>query len=102
MSHWHQWLKSVEDSLRTHPEHYWKYVFSFKRKDNSCIQIKIDKKFITDSKHVADAFANYFKSIFNLNLASGNFTSLWKQTAVVPLFKKGDSTIVRKYTYSYS
>jgi hypothetical protein len=31
---WQQWLISVDDSLKTHPQHFWKYVSDFKRKDN--------------------------------------------------------------------
>jgi hypothetical protein len=65
MSGRQQWLKSVDDSLKTHPRHFWKYVSNFKRKYNSFIQLKIDNQFVTDPKHVADAFANYFKSVFN-------------------------------------
>jgi hypothetical protein len=56
-----QWFKYIDDSLKTHPQHLWKYVCNFKRKDNSFIQLKIDNQFVTDPKHVADAFANYFK-----------------------------------------
>jgi hypothetical protein len=35
--------------------------------------------------------------IFNLSLTSATFPSLWKQTAVVPVFQKGNSTIVSNY-----
>jgi hypothetical protein len=35
--------------------------------------------------------------IFNLSLTSVTFPSLGKQTAVVPVFKKGNSTIVSNY-----
>jgi hypothetical protein len=30
--------------------------------------------------------------IFNLSVESGTFSSLWKQTAVVQVFKKGNGT----------
>jgi hypothetical protein len=58
-----QWLESVDDSLKTHPQHFWKYFFNFKRKDNFFIQLKIDDQFLTDPKHTAGAFATYFESI---------------------------------------
>jgi hypothetical protein len=35
--------------------------------------------------------------MFNLSVTSATFPSLWKQTAVVPVFKKGDSTNVNNY-----
>jgi hypothetical protein len=60
-----RWLKSVDHSLKTHPQHFWKYVSNFKRKYNSFIQLKIGDQFVTDPKHIADAFATHFESIFN-------------------------------------
>jgi hypothetical protein len=38
---------------------------------------------------------------FNLSVTSGTFPSLWKQTAVVPVLKKGDSTTVSNYRPIY-
>jgi hypothetical protein len=35
--------------------------------------------------------------IFNLNVTSATFPSLWKQTAFVTVFKKGDCTNVKNY-----
>jgi hypothetical protein len=69
-----RWLKSVYDSLKTHPQHFWKYVSNFKRKDNSFIQLKFDDQFVTDPKHIADEFSTYFKSIFNTFCMSVNPT----------------------------
>jgi hypothetical protein len=63
-------LKSVDDSLKTHPQQFWKYVSNFKRKESSFIRLKIDDQFVTDPKHIADAFANYLKSIFNTSCPS--------------------------------
>jgi hypothetical protein len=61
---------SVENSLKTHPQHFWKYVSNFKMKDNSFIQLKIDNQFVTDPKNITDAFDNYFESIFNTTCPS--------------------------------
>jgi hypothetical protein len=160
-------LKSVDDSLQNHPQHFWKYVSNFKRKDNSYIQLRINDQFVTDPKHIADAFSTYFESIFNtsclsvtpsdtvtsdflptapitaaavsraikrlrpskcdgldgipslvikccsdifiplltynfnLSVTSVAFPSLWKQTAVAPVFKKGNSTTVSYYRPLY-
>jgi hypothetical protein len=43
----------------------WKYVSNFKSNDNTFIQIKVDDKFITDPKNIADAFTDHFISIFS-------------------------------------
>jgi hypothetical protein len=63
-------VKSVGDSVKTHPQDFWKYVSDFKGKANSFIQLKIDNKFVTDPKNIADVFANYYKSIFNTSSPS--------------------------------
>jgi hypothetical protein len=35
--------------------------------------------------------------MFNLSVTSATFPSLWKQIAVIPVFKKGDNTNVNNY-----
>jgi hypothetical protein len=35
--------------------------------------------------------------IFNLSVASETFPYLWKQTAIVPVFKKSNSAMVSNY-----
>jgi hypothetical protein len=37
------------------------------------------------------------KHIFDLSLSNGVFPSLWKEAAVVPIFKKGSSALVTNY-----
>jgi hypothetical protein len=37
------------------------------------------------------------RHIYNLGLLIGRFPLLWKQTAVVPIFKKGSSAVVTNY-----
>jgi hypothetical protein len=60
-----RWLKSVDDNLISQPKQFWKYVYNFRRKDNTFTQIKVDDHFVIDPKNIADAFVNHFKSIFN-------------------------------------
>jgi hypothetical protein len=48
-------------------------------------------------KDCSDVFTPLLTYIFNLSLTSVTFPSLWKQTAVVPVFKKGNSTTVSNY-----
>jgi hypothetical protein len=69
-----RWLKSVDDSLKTRPQHFWKYVSNIKREDNSFIQLKIDDQFVTDPRHIADEFSTYFETIFNTSCLSVNPT----------------------------
>jgi hypothetical protein len=58
-------LKSVDDSLKSKPKQFLKYVSNVKGKDNNCIQIKVDGQSVTKNKISANAFVNHFKSIFN-------------------------------------
>jgi hypothetical protein len=41
-------------------------VSNFKRKDNIFIPLKINDHFVPEPRNMADAFANHFKSIFNI------------------------------------
>lgn len=45
-------------------------MFNLKRKYYSFIQLKVDKHFVTDSKHIAGDFVNYFETIFNTTCPS--------------------------------
>jgi hypothetical protein len=58
-------LKSVDDNLISQPKQFWKYVSNLRRKDNTFTQVRDDDHFVTDPNNIADAFANYFKSIVN-------------------------------------
>jgi hypothetical protein len=159
------WLKTIDNNLRTQPKHFWKYISKFKRNDQSVTQIKIGNKIITELQFVAEAFADQFSSIFNssssvhvpnnsdcisldflnspyvsdsdvkraisylrstkcvgpdeipnfitkgcseiltpvschmfnFSLLTGKFPSLWKQAAVLPIFKKGNRALVGNY-----
>jgi hypothetical protein len=61
------------------PDHFWKYVSNFKRKENSLIQWKVGDHIVMDSKNSAHAFATHFKSIFSISslttASSHSFTS---------------------------
>jgi GTP-dependent phosphoenolpyruvate carboxykinase len=41
------WLKFAHYSLRNNPHIFWKSVSSFKRMDNSFIQLKADNQYVT-------------------------------------------------------
>jgi hypothetical protein len=51
--------------LRTQPKHFWKYIYKFKRNDQSVTQIEIGNKIITEQKLIADVSADQFSSSFN-------------------------------------
>jgi hypothetical protein len=42
-------------------------------------------------------FALLLRHIFNTSLLQGKFPTLWKQAAVAPIFKRGNSTQVTNY-----
>jgi hypothetical protein len=48
-------------------------------------------------KGFSEIFVPVLKHIFNLSLASGGFPSLWKEAAVLAVFKKGSSPLVTNY-----
>jgi hypothetical protein len=52
-------------------------------------------------KGCSEIFTALLTYVFNLSLTSVTFPSLWKQTAVVPVFKKGNSIIVSNYRPVY-
>jgi hypothetical protein len=48
-------------------------------------------------KGCSEIFTPLLSHIFNLSLLTGNFPSLWKKAAVVPIFKKGKSALAANY-----
>jgi hypothetical protein len=59
------WLKTIDNGLRTQPKHFWKYISKFKRNDQSVTKIQIGNKNITQPQLIADVFAVHFSPIFN-------------------------------------
>jgi hypothetical protein len=45
----------------------------------------------------SEIFTPLLHYIFNLSLLTGSFPRLWKQAAVMPIFKKGNSALVTNY-----
>ena len=48
-------------------------------------------------KGCTDIFVPLLKYIFNLSLSQQLFPSSWKKAAIVPIYKKGNSTIIANY-----
>jgi hypothetical protein len=70
-----QWLKSIDDNLKTNPVHFWKYVSLFRKSDNNSIDLEVDGKNLSQPRDVAEAFAEYFKSVFNNPYLRDSFTA---------------------------
>jgi hypothetical protein len=60
-----RWLKSVDDSLETKPEGFWKHVSEFKKNDHVFTLLKIGENVITQPQCIVEAFADHFSSSFN-------------------------------------
>jgi hypothetical protein len=48
-------------------------------------------------KGCTDTFVPLLKYIFNLSLFQQLFPSSWKKAAIVPIFKKGNSSLIANY-----
>jgi hypothetical protein len=48
-------------------------------------------------KGCSDIFIPVLKFVFNLSLSQRSFLTLWKQTAVIPVFIKGSRALVSNY-----
>jgi hypothetical protein len=57
-----RWLKSVDNTLRTQPKQFWKYLSKFKNNYHTVTQIKSGDSFITESQLIADHFLSIFNS----------------------------------------
>jgi hypothetical protein len=60
-----------------------------------CVGLDAIPSFII--KGCSDVFVPLLTHRFKVSVTSATFPSLWKQTAVAPVFKKGDSTNVKNY-----
>jgi hypothetical protein len=48
-------------------------------------------------KGCSEIFTPLLRHIFNLSLLTGKFPSLWKQAALIPIFKEGNRALVGNY-----
>jgi hypothetical protein len=60
-----------------------------------CIRPDEIPNFITEG--CTEIFTPLLRHIFNLSLLTGKFPSLWKQVAIVPIFKKDTKALVGNY-----
>jgi hypothetical protein len=59
------WLKTIDNNLKTQPKHFWKYISKFKKNDQSAAQIEVGDNVITEPQFTTEAFVDHFSSIFN-------------------------------------
>jgi hypothetical protein len=52
------WLKSIDESLNSEPEHFWKCVASFKKRNATSIQLEVDGKHSVEPCDVADELSS--------------------------------------------
>jgi hypothetical protein len=60
-----RWLKSIDNNLKSQPQHFSKYVSNFRKHRSGSIQLNVDGTHLAEPTSVADAFAKYFQSIHN-------------------------------------
>jgi hypothetical protein len=60
-----QWLKSIDNNLKTNPVNLWKYDSLFRKSDNNSIDLEVNGNHLSQPREVAEAFADYFKSVFS-------------------------------------
>jgi hypothetical protein len=69
------WENSIDNNLKSQPQHFWKYVSNFRKHRSGSVQLNIDGTHLAEPTAVADAFAKYFQSIHN-NCSSIDFPRL--------------------------
>jgi hypothetical protein len=55
----------MDSNLRTNPVDFWKYVSSFRKSDNNSVHLEVDGNNLSQPCKAAEAFAEYFKRVFN-------------------------------------
>jgi hypothetical protein len=55
-----RWLKSIDNNLKSRPQHFWKYVSNFRKHRSGSIQLNVDGTHLVEPIRVADAFAKHF------------------------------------------
>jgi hypothetical protein len=48
-------------------------------------------------KRCSEIFAPLLSHIFNISLLEAKFPTMWKQAAIMPVFKKGNSALITNY-----
>jgi hypothetical protein len=57
-------LKSTDQNLKSQPKKFWKYVISFRKRNSTYIQLKVDGKYLIELCDVADEFSKHFQPVY--------------------------------------
>jgi hypothetical protein len=60
-----EWLKFIDENLKSHLKHFWKYVSKFMKKDADSIHLEVNGTSLTTSYGTADAFSKHFQSVYS-------------------------------------
>ncbi|PNF41595.1 hypothetical protein B7P43_G11563 [Cryptotermes secundus] len=60
-----RWLKSLDNNLKSQPQHFWKYVSNFRKHRSGFIHLEVGGTHLVQPEAVADAFARHFQSVYN-------------------------------------
>jgi hypothetical protein len=55
-----EWLKFIDEKLKSHPKQFWKYVPTFRNKDTDLIQLEFNGTSLATPYEIADAFSKHF------------------------------------------
>ncbi|PSN54841.1 hypothetical protein C0J52_02943 [Blattella germanica] len=62
------WLNSIDKELKLFPQHFWKYVQSFRKDVNNHVVLKKDNKTISETADIVEIFASHFRNQNNSQL----------------------------------
>jgi hypothetical protein len=60
-----RWLKSIDNDLKAHPRHFWKYVSNFRKHRPGSFQLNVAGTHVVDPTAVAEAFSQHFQSVYS-------------------------------------
>jgi hypothetical protein len=81
------WLKTIDNNLRTQPKHFWKYISKFKRNDQSVTQIEVGSKIITELQLIA-TYCNLLQLIADVSAV--HVSSVFKSSSSVLIPNSSD------------
>jgi hypothetical protein len=58
-------LKSIDNNLKSQPQHFWNYVSNFRKHTSSPIQLEAHGSYLVQPSAVADASIKHFQSVYN-------------------------------------
>jgi hypothetical protein len=89
------WLKSVDNNLKSQPQHFWKYVSNFRKDRSGPIQLNVDgTHLLVEPCAVVDAFAKHFQYVYNNN-CSMDFPLLSQSSEFISLDPINDADVCK-------